>query len=140
MKIIIGFLTVLIVAVIGFVGFNILSNSDTNQEERSETSTSSSATSSADTNNETTTVTLSKDGFSPQTVTIAEGEIVVWMNESGREATVNSDRHPTHRNYTPLNLDQFSPGESLSLVFNEPGTYTYHNHLNPSQTGAVIVE
>jgi plastocyanin len=140
MKIIIGFLIVLIVAVIGFVGFNILSNSDSNQEERSETSTSPSVTSSADTNNETTTVTLTEDGFSPATVTIQKGETVVWVNESGGTATVNSDTHPTHRNYKPLNLDQFSPGESPSLVFDESGTYTYHNHLNPSQTGTVIVE
>lgn len=85
-------------------------------------------------------VMLTADGFSPATLTIKAGTPVTWTNKSGENATVSSDPHPTHTNYKPLNLGKFSDGESLSLTFDKPGTYAYHNHLNSSQTGTVIVE
>jgi len=34
----------------------------------------------------------------------------------------------------------FEDGETHELVFPDPGTYNYHNHLNASQTGSVVVE
>jgi plastocyanin len=88
----------------------------------------------------TNTVILSDTGFSPQTLTIKPGDNVTWVNQSQSDATVNSDPHPTHTDYPPLNLGSFLPGASLSLIFNSPGTYKYHNHLNPSQTGTVVVK
>lgn len=88
----------------------------------------------------TVSVTLTQSGFSPQTVTISAGDQVTWTNQSGQTATVNSDPHPTHGNYPPLNLGQFADGNSLSLVFPTSGTYGFHNHLNPNQTGTVIVK
>lgn len=87
-----------------------------------------------------TTVTLTQSGFEPATITVKTGTKVVWGNRSGTAATVDSAGHPTHLIYPPLNLGQFSDGQSLSLVFDKSGTYKYHNHLNPSQTGQVVVE
>jgi plastocyanin len=85
-------------------------------------------------------VTLTGEGFSPQTITISVGDEVVWVNESGDRATVDSSVHPTHRDYTPLNLGVFEVGEQHNLVFDEPGTYRYHDHLNASRFGTVVVE
>jgi plastocyanin len=85
-------------------------------------------------------VSLTKSGFSPQTVTVKSGTKVVWTNESGATATVNSSPHPAHTDYPLLNLGQFDEGETLSLAFDKPGTYKYHNHLNTSQFGTIIVE
>jgi plastocyanin len=87
-----------------------------------------------------TNITLTQDGFAPQTVTIKAGEKVVWTNNSGDVATVNSSKHPTHQDYPPLNLGQFQDGEKLELVFDKPGTYMYHDHLNPTRFGKIIVE
>lgn len=89
---------------------------------------------------EKSTVVLTKEGFSPKSITVKTGTEVVWLNNSGETATVNSSAHPTHLDYAPLNLGDFENGESLSLIFDTPGTYKYHNHLNASQTGEVIVE
>lgn len=86
------------------------------------------------------TVTLTKDGFSPATLTITADEKVTWTNQSGSDATVSSDPHPTHTNYQPLNLGKFSDGGTLTLTFDKTGTYGYHNHLNPTQTGTIIVK
>lgn len=86
------------------------------------------------------TVNLTADGFNPQTLTVKVGTKVVWTNSSGARANVSSAVHPTHQLYPPLNLGNFEDGEEVSLTFEEAGTYKYHNHLNPSQTGTVVVE
>ncbi len=85
-------------------------------------------------------VAVTNIGFEPQTVTIKAGQRVIWTNKSGASVTVNSDSHPTHLLWPFLNLGQFADGSSVSVVFEKAGKYTYHNHLNPSQTGTVIVE
>ncbi len=85
-------------------------------------------------------VTVTNTGFELQTITIKAGQRVVWTNKSGASVTVNSDSHPTHLLWPFLNLGQFVDGSSVSVVFEKAGKYTYHNHLNPSQTGTVIVE
>lgn len=86
------------------------------------------------------TVNLTSSGFNPKTITIKTGTRVIWINKSAAAATVNSDIHPTHQLYTPLNLGEFPNGSSVQLVFDKPGTYKYHDHLNPSRTGTVVVE
>src|SRR4051812_47184608 len=54
-----------------------------------------------------TEVSMNADGFVPATVTIKKGEKVVWTNKSGDTGTVDSDNHPTHLLYPPLNLGAF---------------------------------
>lgn len=85
-------------------------------------------------------VELTAQGFVPQAITIKAGTKVVWTNKSGGVATVNSAPHPTHTDYLPLNLGQFEDGSSVELVFDKPGTYRYHDHLNPTRFGSVTVE
>ncbi len=89
---------------------------------------------------EDTTVTLTSAGFEPKTVTIKVGDKVVWKNAGGVAATVDSAQHPTHLVYPKLNLGRFEDGETLELVFDEAGRYNYHDHLNASRFGTVVVE
>ncbi len=86
------------------------------------------------------TITLTSQGFSPSTLTVSKGAKVVWVNNSGSTASINSNPHPTHTDYPLLNLGQVTDGESVELTFPKSGTYGYHNHLNPTETGTVIVE
>lgn len=85
-------------------------------------------------------VTVTKDGFSPATLTLKVGARVTWVNKSASLMTVHSAVHPTHQVFPPLNLGEFGDGSSVQLVFDKPGRYSYHNHLNPEQTGVVVVE
>lgn len=87
-----------------------------------------------------TTVEVTTQGYSPKTITLKAGARVIWINKTDNAVTVNSADHPTHTVYPPLNLGEFPKGSSVQLVFDKPGTYTYHNHFNPSQTGTVIVK
>ena len=85
-------------------------------------------------------ITLTSSGFSPISLTVKIGDTVTWLNNDGIIATVNSDPHPVHTEYEPLNLGNFTKGKTHTLTFPTPGTYGYHNHFNPNQRGTIIVE
>lgn len=87
-----------------------------------------------------TAVAITSSGFEPKTITVKVGTKVTWVNKSGSVVQVNSVVHPTHLLYPSLNLGAVGNGGSVSLVFDKPGSYSYHNHLNASQTGTVVVE
>lgn len=138
-------MTKLLLAVVGFVvlagAFLILNTNSQNRQTSDENTITPTETTNVPQNgeNETSTVTLTEEGFEPKTLTVKTGTKVVWINKSGMTATVDSAVHSTHLVYPRLNLGDFTSGESLELVFDEPGTYIYHNHLNASQNGIVIV-
>lgn len=89
---------------------------------------------------ETVTVEVTSSGFSPVSVNIKPGERVVWNNKSGGDISINSDDHPTHRLFKELNIGHVPDNSSASVLFEKPGTYTYHDHYNPERTGTIIVE
>lgn len=99
-----------------------------------------SATPSPTATNSADTVTLTATGFNPDILTVKVGMTVTWINKSGEEAAIDSDPHPIHTSYPPLNLGTVADGASVSLTFDKAGTYHYHNHLNPSERGTIVVE
>ena len=86
------------------------------------------------------TITLDKNGFKPNTVTVEKGTAVRWINKSGDKQTVNSDNYPTNQLHKELNLGIFNDGSSVVYTFKTLGTYGYHNQLNPKQTGKILVK
>lgn len=86
-------------------------------------------------------VTITPDNFTPQTITVKTGSSITWTNTDSASHTVNSDPHPTHTISSLLNqVGLIKSGESKSLTFPTAGIYKYHDHLNPSSSGTVIVE
>lgn len=86
-------------------------------------------------------VQITAAGFSPAIITIHPGDTVTWVNIDNQQHTVNSDPHPTHTLYPPLNtVGLLNPGEQKSLTFPTSGTFKYHDHLNPSLRGSVVVQ
>ncbi|OGN00746.1 MAG: hypothetical protein A3I26_03125 [Candidatus Yanofskybacteria bacterium RIFCSPLOWO2_02_FULL_43_10] len=94
-------------------------------------------------------------GYTPGMITIKKGETVVWKNESGSPMWTASAMHPLHRVYpgtdisacgTQTLLPMFdscagiASGQSWSFTFNNVGTWGYHNHLNSSKFGTIVVE
>jgi plastocyanin len=84
-------------------------------------------------------ITLGKNGFSPDAITIKIGTPVRWINISGKPQTVNSDNYPTNQLHRQLNFGIFNSGSSVTYTFKSPGVYGYHNQLNHTQEGKVIV-
>ncbi|HUX35855.1 MAG TPA: hypothetical protein VMV71_02370 [Candidatus Paceibacterota bacterium] len=94
-------------------------------------------------------VTYDGNGFSPATITIPKGSAVIFRNYSPKELRVASNPHPTHDGYPTKNgcvgstfdsCSNIPPKVSWSFFFDYPGEWGYHNHLNPSQGGTVIVQ
>ncbi len=88
-------------------------------------------------------------GFVPSVVKIAKGKTVMFINDGTASMWPASAKHPTHNEYptkggcTGSTLDAckaLAHGESWSFQFDQVGSWNYHNHLNPSQTGTIIVE
>lgn len=85
-------------------------------------------------------IKITANGFSPATITIKSGESVTWENTDSANHIVNSDQHPTHLLYPFLNLGRIPPGEKKSVTPSGIGTFTYHDHQNPSLLGSITVQ
>ncbi|MER3407043.1 MAG: hypothetical protein C4278_01280 [Patescibacteria group bacterium] len=99
-------------------------------------------------------VIITDSGFNPKELTINKGAKVTFVNQSSSASWPASDVHPTHRLYPGSGIEKcgtsqqnkifdacrgLKPGESWSFVFKEVGEWSYHDHLNPSKTGKIIV-
>ena len=113
--------------------------------------------------NDTQTVMASKtyeviytdSGYSPSTITIKEGDTVIFKNQSNGGIWTASAMHPTHVIYSGTSLQQHcpdlsntafdqckneGPGTSWPFTFSKKGTWGYHNHASAGKFGKVIVE
>lgn len=99
------------------------------------------------------TVTYNGSSFSPASVTVAKGGTVTFVDQSG-QMWIASNPHPVHTGYDgtsasqhcavgyagPKPLDMCAPGSSFSFTFDKTGSWGYHDHLNHSSGGTVVVE
>jgi plastocyanin len=85
-------------------------------------------------------VTYTDSGFAPQPLSIKKGSTVTFVNESSRGMWVASGVHPTHQLLPGFDQLSTSPkGGTYEYVFTKVGTWKYHNHVNPSDGGTVVV-
>lgn len=88
----------------------------------------------------TSSVTYADSGFSPKMITVKVGTAVTFTNQSAGSMWVASDLHPTHQLLPGFDeLKAVVTGGSYQYTFVKVGTWTYHNHMKPSDTGTVIV-
>lgn len=86
-------------------------------------------------------VTYTDSGFSPNNLTVKNGQTVTFKNESSSEMWVASAPHPTHTDYPEFDAKKsYANGQSYTFTFTKAGTWKYHNHKNPSKFGSVTVE
>lgn len=86
-----------------------------------------------------TTIAYTNEGFSPNTITIKKGSTVTVTNTSDANVMLSSADHPTHEEQPELNMEMLKPGESGTLTLTKVGTWGYHDHVNASMTGTIIV-
>lgn len=79
-------------------------------------------------------------GFSPANLNVKAGQTITIKNTSSGAMSFNSDPHPVHTSFPELNLGRIDAGQSKTLTLTKAGTYTYHNHLSPSQKGTIVVQ
>ncbi len=83
------------------------------------------------------TVVMADTKFIPSTITISKGMTVTWKNLEDRTHNAVADDKS-------WKTDDMGIGESKSVTFDKPGTYSYHctHHtmMGFGMTGTVIVE
>ncbi len=94
-------------------------------------------------------ITATDSGFSPSTITIKKGTTVTFKNESSMNVWPAANPHPIHTSYPEGGgcigsafdaCRGLAPGESWSFTFNDVGSWGFHDHLHPRDTGKVIVQ
>ena len=86
-----------------------------------------------------------KDGeFSPECLQISPGTTVTWVNQSDKDIQIGTDPHPAHSGNKEVSNGEYvltlDPGEEATVNVDKVGKSAYHNHLNSSAGGAIIVE
>jgi len=107
---------------------------------RSHTNPPTTNTPSQSSDSSVATITYSDSGFSPSTITVKSGDTITLKNTSSQSMQFDSDPHPIHTNDPELNVGAVGPGQSATVKAVTKGTHGYHNHLNPGQTGTIVVE
>lgn len=92
-------------------------------------------------------------GFAPFEYVVKKGEEVIFVNTSSRSVWPASAVHPTHTVYPGTDIKDcekktgmfdacrgIASGQEWSVMLNEVGTWTYHDHLNATKTGIIVVK
>jgi plastocyanin len=86
------------------------------------------------------TVTYTASGYSPSPVTIKKGGKVTFVNNSSSAMWPASAPHPSHTDYAGFDPKQgIIAGSSWTFTFDKVGTWSYHDHLNPTKFGKITV-
>ena len=86
------------------------------------------------------TITYSSSGFSPATTTVKSGDTVAIKNDTKEDMQLDSDPHPVHTDDTDLNVGLVTPGQTKTFMVMKKGSFGYHNHLDPGDTGKIVIE
>ena len=96
-----------------------------------------------------TIVNYNGSEFSPSSVSIPKGGAVIFRNYSPKNMRVASNPYPSNDGYPVKDgcvgsafdsCSNIPPKVSWSFNFDMPGTWGYHNNLNPSEGGTVTVQ
>jgi plastocyanin len=98
---------------------------------------------------------MTAQGFEPADITIIQGDIVIFENTDTRKRWPATNIHPTHSVYPDSDIAKcdtseegalfdacrsIDPGESYSFTFTKSGSWRFHDHIFPTQTGSITVE
>lgn len=78
--------------------------------------------------------------FTPSSLTIKKGDIVIFKNEGEKGFWPASGPHPQHTNYPEFDAKaSVAPGKSFQFKFEKVGSWPFHDHLNSSAYGNIKV-
>ena len=136
------FIAVCAIAIVLLAGCGKKTESVANNEGNNSTQTEATTTSSAEDVVPVSSLVLVQDGkFNPQVLTVKKGTEVTWVNKDTEPCWVASDPHPIHNGYPGFDAGKgMIQDETYKFTFQKTGTFGYHDHLNITNTGKIIVE
>jgi plastocyanin len=78
------------------------------------------------------TVKISDGAYTPESLTVTQGDVVTWTNFGTKPHTVTADDGS-------FDSGALSTGDSFGNLFDTPGTFGYHD-TESSMTGTIVVE
>jgi plastocyanin len=89
-----------------------------------------------DTKNNTGSIRLTDNGFSPMTITVKINTQVTFTNNSKKNMWITTDQ----QTLVGFNQQKSVPnGGVYQYTFAKVGTWKYYNHIQPDQSGIVVV-
>lgn len=89
----------------------------------------------------TVMITYTDAGFAPSSVNIAKNTVVIFKNKSSSPLQIASDPHPSHTDLPALNAaTATNANEEYRYQYAHDGAWGFHNHLQPTHKGTVIVQ
>jgi len=135
-KIALGVLAALII----FGGIALLGVNSQNNAKNGSTSVNSSPNLNAIKENDAAaTITYTGKGFEPNLDTIPVNSYVRVRNRSVRLLQFMSDPYGQSTDEPEFNLGNLKPGDDVRFYVSQKGTWGYHNALDASETGQLIV-
>ncbi len=127
-----GLIFVFVLALVGLLGFLYINSQKQSNKEQTDKSSEAKVIREGE-------VKVTSDGFEPQIIKVSKGTKVTWVNEDDQVHQVASDPHPTHTNLKNLDSGEMEKGITYSFTFNDKGSFTYHDHINPLKFSAEVV-
>jgi len=82
-----------------------------------------------------------ENGFVPGVMNVKVGDTVTFVNQSDAGMWVASNPHPKHTGLSGFDEKAESKnGESYKYTFTKTGEFSYHNHVNPTKVGIIVVD
>ena len=78
-------------------------------------------------------ISITKEGFTPSTITVAKDQQVTWVNQ-------DQSNHQILSKELELDSELLQPNDSFTFTLEKIGTFSYQDPLNPKVKGTVIVK
>ena len=141
-------IVIVVLLILGIAGFFLLGSNPSGEVCTADTaivfdSVGSVATSSAGIS-DPVIVIFNNGEVTPSCVKVPQGAEIKWLNAGDKNIQVAADQHPVHTGNKEVSYGGFvldmAPGEEKTFTINKVGKTGYHNHLNSSTGGAIIVD
>jgi len=84
-------------------------------------------------------ITYTGTGFEPNNIAVTVNSQIRVRNRSIRVLQFVSDPYIEQSDNPELNQGTLNPGESKTFYLSQTGRWGYHNALDPSETGMIVV-
>lgn len=89
---------------------------------------------------EVAVVEITPSGFMPSTLNVQPNTDIVWVNEDVNPHLPAADPYPTHASMPSLVAPRaLGQKETYSFKVTKPETINYHDDINPTEVGTIVV-